>query len=76
MYLARAVSLIGRTAAALLMVSATSARAASEVEKALATLNNIPPMEFVIAKGAADACGTRCDSWIAAEGRIVPGTPA
>jgi hypothetical protein len=58
------------------MGSATSAWADSEAEKALAEVNKIPPMEFVIAKGAADACGTGCDSWIAAEGRIVPGTPA
>lgn len=76
MCLARAVNLIGRTAAALLIGSAASAWAASEAEQALAALNKIPPMEFVVAKGAPDACGAGCDSWIAAEGRIVPGTPA
>jgi hypothetical protein len=31
----------------------------------------LPPMEFFIAKGGPNACGAGCDSWIAAEGRIV-----
>src|SRR5204863_3699937 len=34
------------------------------------------PMEVFIAKGAPDACGPGCDSWIAAEGRIVDDSPA
>lgn len=29
-----------------------------------------PPMVFYVVKGAADACGRGCDSWIAAEGQI------
>ena len=29
-----------------------------------------PPMAFYVVKGASDACGRGCDSWIAAEGQI------
>jgi hypothetical protein len=29
-----------------------------------------PPMAFYVVKGAPDACGRGCDSWIAAEGQI------
>src|SRR5258708_35189128 len=29
-----------------------------------------PPMAFYVAKGAPDACGSGCDTWIAAEGHI------
>src|SRR5580704_14748732 len=29
-----------------------------------------PPMVFYVVKGAPDACGRGCDSWIAAEGQI------
>src|SRR3954453_19111482 len=29
-----------------------------------------PPMVFFVVKGAPDACGRGCDSWIAAEGQI------
>jgi hypothetical protein len=32
-----------------------------------------PPMVFYVVKGAADACGRGCDSWIAAEGQIDAG---
>src|SRR5579864_7955897 len=34
------------------------------------------PMTFYVVKGALDACGRGCDSWIAAEGQIVSGTAA
>jgi hypothetical protein len=37
-------------------------------DKALA-----PPMSFFVVKGAAEACGRGCDSWIAAEGQIDAG---
>jgi hypothetical protein len=30
----------------------------------------VPPMVFYVAKGAPDACGRGCDSWIAVEGRV------
>lgn len=50
-------------------------RQTSDLEKRLALLDKIPPMEFLVAKGAANACGPGCNSWIAAEGRIVPETP-
>ena len=29
-----------------------------------------PPMAFYVVKGAADACGRGCDSWIAVEGQV------
>ena len=32
-----------------------------------------PPMVFYVVKGAPDACGRGCDSWIAAEGQIDSG---
>ena len=32
-----------------------------------------PPMVFYVVKGAPDACGRGCDSWIAAEGQIDAG---
>jgi hypothetical protein len=35
-----------------------------------------PPMAFYIVKGAPDACGRGCDSWIAAEGQIDSGAAA
>jgi hypothetical protein len=50
-------------------------RQTTDLEKRLALLNQIPPMEFLVAKGASNVCGPGCNSWIAAEGRIVPETP-
>jgi hypothetical protein len=32
-----------------------------------------PPMVFYVARGAPDACGRGCDSWIAAEGQVDSG---
>jgi hypothetical protein len=32
--------------------------------------DNAPPMVFYVARGAPDACGRGCDSWIAVEGRV------
>jgi hypothetical protein len=32
-----------------------------------------PPIVFYVAKGAPDACGSGCDSWIAAEGQVDSG---
>jgi hypothetical protein len=32
-----------------------------------------PPIVFYVAKGASDACGSGCDSWIAAEGQVDSG---
>jgi hypothetical protein len=33
----------------------------------------VPPMVFYVAKGAPDACGRGCDSWIAVEGQVDSG---
>jgi hypothetical protein len=33
----------------------------------------VPPMTFYVARGAADACGRGCDSWIAVEGQVDSG---
>src|SRR5262245_9221050 len=35
-----------------------------------------PPMAFYLVKGAPEACGRDCDSWIAAEGQIDAGAAA
>src|SRR5437867_218591 len=66
----------GLSAALLVLGAASAASAATDAERLLESLNKIPPMEFFIAKGAPDACGPGCDSWIAAGGRIVAETPA
>jgi len=36
----------------------------------------VPPMQFYVVKGAPDACGRGCDSWIAIEGKIDSGAAA
>ena len=36
-------------------------------------LAKIPPIEFYLAKGEADACGPGCDIWIVADGKIDAG---
>jgi hypothetical protein len=36
----------------------------------------VPPMQFYVVKGAPDACGRGCDSWIAVEGKIDSGAAA
>jgi hypothetical protein len=38
-----------------------------------ASLDHLPPMVFYVAKGAPDACGPGCDSWIALEGMVDAG---
>jgi hypothetical protein len=35
-----------------------------------------PPMQFFVVKGAPNACGNGCDSWIAADGKIDSGAAA
>ena len=37
------------------------------------SLDHLPPMVFYVAKGAPDACGPGCDSWIAVEGMVDAG---
>jgi hypothetical protein len=37
------------------------------------SLDHLPPMVFYVAKGAPDACGPGCDSWIALEGMVDAG---
>ena len=78
MHLAQVLSMLGRASVALAVGLAVPVQAASasDSDKTLAALNKIPPMEFFVARGAPDACGPGCDSWIAAEGRIVADTPA
>ena len=51
--------------------SALLAKSAPSVKRAPAAML-APPMVFYIVKGAPDACGRGCDSWIAAEGQIDP----
>jgi hypothetical protein len=36
----------------------------------------VPPMQFYVVRGAPDACGRGCDSWIAVEGKIDSGAAA
>lgn len=55
---------------------AYQAHAEVDAESAVRALLQIPPMEFYIAKGQSDSCGPGCDTWIAAQGRIVAGTTA
>ena len=67
---------------ALLIASAACAAAASSqpdpAKSAPATVDlaKIPPIEFYLAKGEADACGPGCNIWIVADGQIDAGAPA
>ena len=64
---------------ALLVASAACAAAASsQPDTAKSTpatidLAKIPPIEFYLAKGEADACGPGCNTWIVADGKIDAG---
>jgi hypothetical protein len=50
--------------------------AASKPDRILQAVKTVTPMEFFVAKGATNACGASCDSWIAAEGLIDDGAAA
>jgi hypothetical protein len=67
-----AVSLLGSFAAAG-HCHAGSLLSPAEQNRAVRQLDD-RPMVFFVAKGSADACGTGCREWIAAEGRIVSGS--
>jgi hypothetical protein len=56
--------------AVLILIPATAMAASSGVP---ASLDHLPPMVFYVAKGAPDACGPGCDSWIAVEGMVDAG---
>ena len=43
---------------------------AAAATRAVPVATRAPPMVFYVVKGAPDACGRGCDSWIAAEGQI------
>ena len=66
-----AVSLLGAFAAG--HGQAGSLLTPAEQDRAVRQLED-RPMVFFVAKGSADACGTGCREWIAAEGRIVSGS--
>jgi hypothetical protein len=65
----RSAALAGIFLAAALAATSPS-KAASNPDRILQAVKQIPPIEFVVARGAANACGPGCDSWIAAEGLI------
>lgn len=67
------VLLVGGLLAALSLsgaVSPASALTNDEKAKIVEAVKKRPPIEFVVVKGAPNACGPGCDSWIAAEGSI------
>jgi hypothetical protein len=53
----------------LLLLGASASAAPAKLRPALATAAP-PPMVFYVARGAPDACGRGCDSWIAVEGQV------
>jgi hypothetical protein len=58
-------------------LSATQpSNAAGKPDQILEAVKTIPSMEFFVARGAPNACGPSCDSWIAAEGLIDNGAAA
>lgn len=59
---------------AILLLTGGSASAAVPVARpALPRAATAPPMMFYVVKGAPDACGRGCDSWIAVEGQVDAG---
>ena len=60
-------------ALALIAGSASAARPAVRPAPAIRQASNAAPVVFYVAKGAPDACGRGCDSWIAVEGQIDSG---
>ncbi|HEY3642668.1 MAG TPA: hypothetical protein VGL31_16360 [Xanthobacteraceae bacterium] len=64
-------------ASALAGEAVVAAGATSDPAKAAPAGANVAamaPLEFFLARGEADACGPGCNEWIAAEGKIDPGT--
>src|SRR5258706_13508168 len=58
---------------AILVLTCGQAWAASSVSRPAPPDAPPPPMGFYVAKGAPDACGRGCDSWIAVEGQVDSG---
>lgn len=58
------------------LATTSSSHAAGRTDKILEAVKQVPPMEFFVAKGAPNACGRGCASWIAAEGLIDDGAAA
>ena len=55
---------------AILVLAGGSASAAVPKARATPPKAVTPPMVFYVVKGAPDACGRGCDSWIAVEGQV------
>jgi hypothetical protein len=55
---------------AMLVLAAGSASAAVPKARPVLAKAPVPPMTFYVVKGAPDACGRGCDSWIAVEGQV------
>jgi hypothetical protein len=58
---------------AILVLICGPALAASSAGRPVPRQAPTPPMVFYVAKGAPDACGRGCDSWIAVEGEVDSG---
>jgi hypothetical protein len=68
-----------RAVAALVLTCALicgAAAAASPKQRSAAPPLREQPMTFYVVKGAPDACGRGCDSWIEAEGKVESDTPS
>ncbi|MGQ0686172.1 MAG: hypothetical protein ACT4OC_27760, partial [Bradyrhizobium sp.] len=53
-----------------LVLFGAPASAAPDVVRRVPVSRAAPPMAFYVVKGAPDACGRGCDSWIAMEGQV------
>jgi hypothetical protein len=58
---------------AALALICSPALAVSSASRPAPPMGPTPPMVFYVARGAPDACGNGCDSWIAAEGQVDAG---
>ena len=73
------VPMIVRAVAALVLTCALTcgvASAASPKQRPQAPKSPEEPMTFYVVKGASDACGRGCDTWIEAEGKVEADTAA
>ena len=70
--------MISRAFAAIILICALSCGAvsASPRQRSQPPKPREEPMSFYVVKGAADACGRGCDSWIEAEGKVESDTAA
>jgi hypothetical protein len=66
-------SILRLTAIALLLAASQGGEAALAVEPAPVKPESVPPIEFYLAKGEANACGPGCSEWISADGRFTAG---